>query len=57
MELVRIDKQIQTQGSAESECNFFPSKHQTFNTEEKQESQVNTSGQVTLIQNKKECIY
>jgi hypothetical protein len=42
-ELARNDKQTQTQGSAESECIFFPSKHQTFNTEEKQESQVNTS--------------
>ena len=34
---VRNDKQTQTQGSAVSGCNFFPSKHQAFNTEEKQE--------------------
>jgi hypothetical protein len=27
------DKWTQKQGSAESECNFFPSKHQAFNPE------------------------
>jgi hypothetical protein len=65
---VRIDKQTRTQGSADSECNFFPSKHQTFNTEDKNKNKNKQTNkqkrkpgehtrQVILTQNKNECIH
>jgi hypothetical protein len=57
MESARIDRQTQTRESVLDLNAFCPNEHQTFNTEEKQEKPSKHICQVTLTQNKKECIH
>ena len=57
MESAKIDKQTQTRESVLDMNVFCPKEHQTFNTEEKQEKLGEHICQLTLTQNKKECIH